>query len=63
MGNSSLRIDEIDDSKKSDSDPHIYFKGTGLSVLWHDEARLECPVFGHPRPVVTWKKNGVEIVF
>ena len=55
MGNTSVRLDEIKGSKDD-------FEGSSLGVINGDDALLECPIFGHPKPTVIWKKNGEELV-
>jgi len=55
FGNTSFRVDEVDKSK-------FIFEGSGITVTRGEDVSLECPVFGIPKPTITWKKNGEQLI-
>ncbi|KAI3420282.1 hypothetical protein GPALN_003596 [Globodera pallida] len=52
LNNASLRIDEKD---------AFHFEVGGVNVKRGEDTRLECPVYGHPKPEVTWRKGVLEL--
>ncbi|CAD5210455.1 unnamed protein product [Bursaphelenchus xylophilus] len=49
--NGNVRVDEKDGSK-------FYLEISGHTVTVGDNVTLFCPVYGHPPPVVSWRKGG-----
>jgi len=37
------------------------FEASGITVVKGEDARLDCPIFGFPRPQISWTKNGKSI--
>uniref|UniRef100_A0A914GRB6 Ig-like domain-containing protein n=1 Tax=Globodera rostochiensis TaxID=31243 RepID=A0A914GRB6_GLORO len=52
LNNASLRIDEKD---------AFHFEVGGVNAKRGEDTRLECPVYGHPKPEVTWRKGVLEL--
>lgn len=44
-------------SLNSKSKALFRFEVGGMSVVRGEQARLECPVFGHPKPQIVWHKG------
>uniref|UniRef100_A0A915DEK1 Ig-like domain-containing protein n=1 Tax=Ditylenchus dipsaci TaxID=166011 RepID=A0A915DEK1_9BILA len=54
VSNSSLRFDDHDSS-------NYHFDASGLTMIRGENCRLECPVFGYPKPEIKWKYQDKQI--